>query len=136
MHLLARVAQRIERRFPKPGVAGSIPVASILPPGLRSFGAPEDTPDPPAQLAWRAVAVSTGAMPGPPIVPTPLPSVRLVAWTGQKTLMCFCEDDDGRPLAVRVVECCRRLDRRHRGAGSRAIKEWAYKGLRTVLCHS
>ena len=31
MHLLARVAQRIERRFPKPGVAGSIPVASILP---------------------------------------------------------------------------------------------------------
>eukprot|EP00964_Phaeocystis_antarctica_P050941 scaffold29694_cov74-Phaeocystis_antarctica.AAC.1 len=27
MHLLARVAQRIERRFPKPGVAGSIPVA-------------------------------------------------------------------------------------------------------------
>ena len=30
MHLLARVAQRIERRFPKPGVAGSIPVASIF----------------------------------------------------------------------------------------------------------
>ena len=28
MNLLARVAQRIERRFPKPGVAGSIPVAS------------------------------------------------------------------------------------------------------------
>ena len=32
--MLARLAQRIERRFPKPGVVGSIPTSGARPIGL------------------------------------------------------------------------------------------------------